>query len=253
MNEVPGFKKEDYPLHSAHTHTWEGFIFVSLASEPKPFDELFAQLSDKFASWQISKLRSARRIEYDVQANWKLLVENYSECYHGPLVHPVLAKLSHYQSGENEFEKGVFLGGYMELSHGSMTLDGATCAMPLGDVMGENLNRVYYYMLFPNLLLSLHPDYVMFHTLWPQSPERTHIICEWLFDPAVMARPDFDPAPAVEFWDITNREDWHVCEISQQGVSSRVYTPGPAYVVQENLIAAFDQEVLKALEHPILN
>ncbi len=250
MNEVPGFRKEDYPLHSAHVRTWEGFIFVSLALEPPPFDHLLAELSDKFAAWQIAQLRSARRIEYEVRANWKLLIENYSECYHCPLVHPALAKLSPYQSGENDFEKGIFLGGYMELNHGSMTLDGAVCAAPLDKLAGEDLNRVYYYMLFPNLLLSLHPDYVMFHTLWPQSPGRTHIICEWLFDPAVMARPDFDPSPAVEFWDMTNREDWHVCEITQEGVGSRVYTPGPAYVEQENLIAAFDREVLKALGHP---
>ncbi|MBE7552332.1 MAG: aromatic ring-hydroxylating dioxygenase subunit alpha [Anaerolineales bacterium] len=253
MNEVPGFKKEDYPLHSAHVYTWEGFIFINLASEPQPFDDLFARLSEKFAAWNIAKLRSARRIDYQVQANWKLLVENYSECYHCPLVHPALSKLSHYMSGENDFEKGVFLGGYMELNQGSMTLDGATCATPLGDVGGEDLNRVYYYMLFPNLLLSLHPDYVMFHTLWPQSSGETHIVCEWLFDPEVMVQPDFDAAPAVEFWDMTNREDWHVCEITQAGVSSRVYTPGPAYVGQEDLIVAFDQEVLKALGHHSLN
>jgi Rieske 2Fe-2S family protein len=64
-----------------------------------------------------------------------------------------------------------------------------------------------------------------------------------------MARPDFNPDSAVEFWDMTNRQDWHVCEITQQGMSSRVYTPGPAYVDQEELIIAFDQEVLKALGH----
>ena len=141
----------------------------------------------------------------------------------------------------------------MELNQGSMTIDGANCAEPLGSVSGEDLNRVYYYALFPNLLLSLHPDYVMFHTLWPQGPDRTHIVCEWLFDPAVITQPDFDPSSAVEFWDMTNRQDWHVCEITQQGVSSRVYTPGPAYVGQEDLIVAFDQEVLKALGHQSLN
>jgi Rieske 2Fe-2S family protein len=249
MNEVPDFKKEDYPLFSAHTQVWEGFIFVNLAEQPRPFDDLFSHLSEKFRPWQLSGLRSARRIDYQVQANWKLLAENYSECYHCPLVHPALAKISPYQSGDNEFVAGSFLGGYMELSHSSMTLDGAACAAPLSGVTGENLNRVYYYTLFPNMLLSLHPDYVMFHTLWPQAPDRTHIICEWLFEPAAMAQAAFDPMPAVEFWDMTNRQDWHVCEITQQGVSSRVYTPGPAYLYQENIIYAFDQEVLKALEH----
>ncbi|MBI1877597.1 MAG: aromatic ring-hydroxylating dioxygenase subunit alpha [Chloroflexi bacterium] len=255
MNEVESFDKREYPLYSAQVHLWEGFIFISLAAQPQPFDEdnLFAALSEKFMSWHMAKLHSAHRIEYDVQANWKLLVENYSECYHCPLVHPVLAKLSHYQSGGNEFVAGPLLGGFMELNHDSMTLDGGACATPLGDVAGEDLNRVYYYMLFPNLLLSLHPDYVMFHTLWPQAPDRTRIVCEWLFDPAVMAQPGFDSSGAVEFWDMTNRQDWHVCEITQQGVSSRVYTPGPAYIHHEELIVAFDQQVLKALGHQSLN
>jgi Rieske 2Fe-2S family protein len=253
MNEVPDFNKEDYPLHGAHVHTWEGFIFISLAPKRPPLNDIFATLSEKFEPWHLSRLHSAHQIDYDVRANWKLLVENYSECYHCPLVHPTLNELSHYQSGANDFQKGLILGGYMELKHDSMTVDGATCADPLGQVSGEDLNRVYYYTLFPNLLLSLHPDYVMFHTLWPQTPDRTHIVCEWLFDPEVIAQPDFDPSGAVEFWDITNRQDWHVCEITQQGVSSRVYTPGPANIGHEELIAAFDQEVLKALGHQSLN
>lgn len=249
MNEVPEFRKEDYPLFGAQTHLWEGFIFVNLATNPQPFGDFFSELSAKLAPWQIANLRSARRIDYEVKANWKLLVENYSECYHCPLVHPALNELSHYMSGENDFERGIFLGGYMELKHGSMTTNGATCATPVGQVTAEDLNRVYYYSLFPNMLLSLHPDYVMFHTLWPQGPDRTHIVCEWLFDPTAVTQPDFDPMPAVEFWDMTNRQDWHVCEITQEGVSSKMYTPGPAYVGQETLIAAFDQEVLKALGH----
>lgn len=253
MSEVSDFKKEDYPLHSAHLHTWEGFIFVSLAAKRPPLDDILPTLSEKFETWHMSKLASAHRIEYEVQANWKLLIENYSECYHCPLVHPALNKLSHYESGENDFHAGSFLGGYMELNHDSMTLDGATCATTLGDVAGEDLSRVYYYTLFPNLLLSLHPDYVMFHTAWPLAPDRTRIVCEWLFEPKVMAQPGFDPSGAVKFWDMTNRQDWHVCEITQQGVSSRVYTPGPAYVGQEDLIAAFDQEVLQALGHQSLN
>jgi Rieske 2Fe-2S family protein len=96
------------------------------------------------------------------------------------------------------------------------------------------------------MLLSLHPDYVMFHTLWPQGAGRTYIVCEWLFDPEAMTQPDFDPGGAVEFWDMTNRQDWHVCELSQLGLVSRAYTPGP-YSAAESLPAAFDREVLRAL------
>jgi glycine betaine catabolism A len=248
MAEVEGFDKTAYPLYSVALDIWEGFLFVNLSRQPEPFEQAFAPLWGKFGQWHISKLRSAHRIEYDVQANWKLLVENYSECYHCPLIHPALAKLSPYRSGQNDLYAGPYLGGFMDINHGadSLSMNGQACGVPLGEVSGADLNRVYYYSLFPNMLLSLHPDYVLFHTLWPQSAGRTHIICEWLFDPEAMARPDFDPSGAVEFWDMTNRQDWHVCELGQLGLQSRAYTPGP-YSAAESLPAAFDHEVLRAL------
>ncbi len=86
----------------------------------------------------------------------------------------------------------------------------------------------------------------MFHTLWPQAPDHTHVECEWLFHPDSFAQPDFDPNDAVNFWDMTNRQDWHICELSQQGVSSRVYAPSP-YSSRESIPAAWDREYLRAL------
>ena len=248
MQAVEGFDKRDYPLYAAALVSWEGFLLLNLAREPEPFVEAFAPLIDKFAAWHLPALRVAHRIEYDVQANWKLLVENYSECYHCPLIHPALVQLSPAQSGRNDLAEGPFLGGYMILNHpgGSMTISGSTARPPIGDVAGEDLNRVYYYAIFPTLLLSLHPDYVMAHTLWPQRAGRTRIVCEWLFAPETMAQPGFDPSDAVAFWDMTNRQDWHVCELSQLGVRSRAYTPGP-YAHQEGLLDAFDREYLRVL------
>lgn len=246
MQDVPDFDRSDFPLGSAALAEWEGFLFLNLAAQPEPFEQAFAPLIGRFAQWQMAGLRVAHRIEYDVQANWKLIIQNYSECYHCPLIHPALVELSPWQSGRNDLYEGPFLGGYMELNHGSMTLGGATMRPPLGAVAGADLKRVYYYTIFPNMLLSLHPDYVMAHTLWPLAVGRTRIICEWLFDPATMARPDFDPGDAVEFWDLTNRQDWHVCELSQQGVTSRGYRPGP-YAQVEGLLHAFDQEYLRLL------
>jgi Rieske 2Fe-2S family protein len=103
---------------------------------------------------------------------------------------------------------------------------------------------VLYYAVYPNLLLSLHPDYVMAHTLWPQAVDRTHVVCEWYFHSNEMARPGFSAEDAVEFWDVTNREDWGISELSQKGISSRAYVPGP-YSPQEGLPKAFDRMVLE--------
>jgi Rieske 2Fe-2S family protein len=243
MDSVDDFEKIDYSLHAAHLALWEGFIFVNLAKRPTPLEETFEPLAGKFRDWNLPRLRSAKRIEYDVAANWKLIFENYSECYHCPGVHPALSKLTPYDSAQNDLSEGPFLGGFMPITKGnSLTMSGNACAPPLGDVGSEE--KVFYYSIFPNMLLSMHPDYVMVHQLWPQSPERTLILCDWFFHPEAFDRADFHPEDAVEFWDMTNKQDWHVCELSQQGIASRAYRPGP-YSPGESIPAAWDREYLR--------
>ena len=247
---IEDFDKADWPLHPVATATWEGFLFISLADDPEPFEEAYAPLVDRFKRFNLPSLVPHRRIDYDLTCNWKFVVQNYSECYHCPLVHPALVKLSPPTSGENDLFRGPFLGGYMDIvdASESLTLSGRSCGVMVGDLPADDLKRVYYYSLFPNVLLSLHPDYVMCHTIWPQAPDRTLVTCEWLFHPGTLRNPAYNPDDGVEFWDLTNRQDWHVCELSQAGVQSRSYTPGP-YSRREGLSAAFDQEVLRSLGH----
>jgi Rieske 2Fe-2S family protein len=193
-------------------------------------------------------------VEYDVKANWKLMFENYAECYHCPGVHPMLSKVSPYDSAENDLTEGPFLGGFMKINKGkSLTMSGEACAMAIGKDQEQEQEqengdgeRVFYYSIFPNMLLSMHPDYVMVHQLWPQSPERTFILCDWFFHQDAFVRSDFNPEDAIEFWDVTNKQDWHVCELSQQGIASRAYTPGP-YSSRESIPAAWDREYLKVM------
>ena len=274
MDEVPGFDKADYSLHAVNLALWEGFIFVNLVPKrdgylpeedgaarlrskatarqaPGDFISLerwFAPLNKKFSHWNIPMLRPAKRIEYDVAANWKLIFENYSECYHCPGVHPQLQRVSPYDSAENDLREGPFLGGFMKINPGkSLTVSGNACAAFVGKI--ENLQQVFYYTIFPNMLLSLHPEYVMVHQLWPQSPERTLIVCDWLFHPdaARAEQAVYNPDDAIEFWDITNKQDWHVCELSQQGISSRAYEPGP-YSSREAIPAAWDEYYLRIMK-----
>jgi Rieske 2Fe-2S family protein len=105
---------------------------------------------------------------------------------------------------------------------------------------------MYYYTLFPSLLLSAHPDYAMVHYAKPLAPDRTEVVCAWLFDPQTMAQPDFDPSDAIDFWDLTNRQDWHVNELTQLGLKSRAYSPGP-YSNAEGLLGAFDRHYLRVM------
>ncbi len=142
-----------------------------------------------------------------------------------------------------EFQSnGAWEGGWMQLVGGAETMstDGrAGGRPPLAGMTADDCRRVYYYLVWPNLLVSIHPDYVLAHQVWPVDAERSRIVCDWYFDPATMARPDFDPTDAIEFWDLTNRQDWHVCELQQQGTRSRAYTPG-RYSNQEDSVHAFD-------------
>jgi Rieske 2Fe-2S family protein len=266
MAEVPGFDRSEYPLKEAAVALWEGFIFINLRSslilrqaqddngEDKngeddngedKFERVFAPLIGRFSRWNLASLQTARSITYELACNWKLVFLNYSECYHCPLVHPQLDKLSPSDSGHNDLSQGAFLGGYSELrEHGtSLATSGRSSRQPLGSVGGDDLDRVYYYTIFPSLLLSLHPDYAMVHYCRPLAADRTEVTCAWLFDPSAIAKPDFDPADVVEFWDLTNRQDWHVNELTQQGLRSRAYSPGP-YSNAEGLLSAFDRHYL---------
>jgi Rieske 2Fe-2S family protein len=246
MDEVPHFRKADYPLHSVHVDVWDGHLFLNLAREPRPLGAQLGDLPDKFRPWRMEDLRLGRRIVYDVKANWKLIVQNYNECLHCPNLHPALNRLSHYLSGENEPLNASYMGGRMDLRPGvdTLSMDGSCPRAFLPGVPADDCRRVYYYAVFPNMLLSLHPDYMMVHTLWPVAPDRTINVCEWHFQPSELARPGFDAADAVDFWDLTNRQDWHVCELSQAGISSRAYTPGP-YSNREDLLYAFDRMIVE--------
>ena len=246
MDDVPHFRKADYPLHKVHTDVWDGHIFINLSPEPAPLLEQLASLPEKFAPWRMQDLRLGHRVVYDVKANWKLIIQNYNECLHCPNLHPALNKLSHYLSGENEPLQPTYMGGRMDLRPGveTLTMDGRCSREFLPGLSEEDVRRVYYYAIFPNMLLSLHPDYMLVHTLWPLAPDRTINVCEWHFHPTELAGPGFDPKDAVEFWDMTNRQDWLVCELSQAGISSRAYTPGP-YSNREDLLYAFDQMIVQ--------
>ncbi len=261
MDDVAGFDKADYSLHRVNLGLWQGFIFVNLAEAGAltsilsqrerrkqdsfvSLEDWFAPLKGKFSHWNMSILQPAKRIEYDVRANWKLMFENYSECYHCPGVHPQLQKVSPYDSAENDLREGPFLGGFMKINPGkSLTMSGNACAAFVGKI--ENLQQVFYYSMFPNMLLSRHPEYVMVHQLWPQSSGRTLIVCDWLFHPDAF-RKHFNPQDAIEFWDMTNKQDWHVCELSQQGISSCAYEPGP-YSARESIPAAWDEYYLRQM------
>jgi len=239
------FQHSDYPLHKLRADIWDGHVFINASPQPEPLAVQLADLPARFTPWRMDELRFHKRITYDIRANWKLIVANYNECLHCPLLHPTLNRLTDYMGADNEAQP-TYIGGSMGFrgSAETMSMDGKRRRDYLPGLSENERNKVCYYVVYPNLLLSLHPDYMMIHTLWPRAVDRTEIVCEWYFHPAELAKPDFAADDAIEFWDLTNRQDWHIVELSQLGIQSRAYTPGP-YSSREELLAAFDQVVIQ--------
>jgi len=249
MQDVPGFDKREHSLHSAALAQWEGFLFVNIATEPEPFAEVFAPMLGRLTRFGLEGLTVGHSVTYEVAANWKLVFQNYSECLHCPMIHPELTAVLPYQSGANDLTEGPFLGGYMEImAHAdSATMSGRACARLLTpDMPVDDRRRAYYYSLMPNMLLSIHPDYANYYVVTPLAADRTRVESEWMFNPDSATDSTFNPDDAIRFWDVTNRQDWHIVEQSHLGITSRRYTPGP-YSPRESIPAAWDREYLRQM------
>lgn len=238
MLKTPGFDQAEYSLYPVNVARWEGFVFINLAAEPAPLRDQMEGLWNHFARYGLAGLRRAARIVYTVAANWKLVIENFTECYHCPTIHPELNRVTPYlggAAGESEGGQAWRGGHWMDLAEGctTLTISGRARRRPLSGIRPEDGNRVYYNTLYPNFFLSLHPDYALTHTLWPQGPASTRVICEWLFESATMADSDFDPSDAVEFWELVNKQDFLACEWAHQGNLSRAHRHG-VYVALES-------------------
>jgi len=247
MDGVENFDPSCTGLAPVRLSTLGGLLMVDLGGDAPDPAEHVGDLLTHLERYRTETLRSGGKIDYVVEANWKGIAENYNECLHCPGVHPELNALSNYMSGEEIIGEGAWCGGSMTLTgEGAATMgsDGghATSRPPIEGLAGEELKSILYFSLFPNALVSFHPDYLMLHTLFPKAPDRTDVACEFFFEPRAIEAPDFDPSDAIEFWDMTNRQDWGVCELAQLGAGSRGYTSG-RYSLEETDTHAFDRMV----------
>src|ERR1043166_3109985 len=250
MQDVDGFDKKDHGLHRAAIAQWEGFVFVNIADDPQPFAAWFAPMLHRLERFGLSRLTVGHRVTYEVRATRNPLFQNYSECLHCPTIHPELSTVLPYTSGANDLTEGPFLGGYMEIKppNDSATLTGRACGRLVSEALGaDDRRRAFYYTLMPNLMLSIHSDYVNYYLLTPAGVNRTIVESEWMFHPANEGDASFNPSDAIDFWDVTNRQDWDICERSQLGISSRRYTPGP-YSPREAIPAAWDHAYRMLME-----
>ena len=244
MNDVAGFDFDEHGLLEIVCETYSGFVWINFDPN-QPIDQWLSPIASRFKEWRVSELKVAHEIRYDVAANWKLIFQNYSECYHCPSVHPILNRLTPYRGSSNDLDSGPILGGPMSLAADSQTMstNGKFAGQPIEGLSDDQLRSVHYFTICPTMFLSLHPDYVLIHRLERVDIANTKVICQFLFHPDSIKAVDFNPSQAIGFWDLTNRQDWEVCELAQIGMSDPAYVPGP-YSNLESVVAAFDEHYL---------
>lgn len=225
-DDLTGFDAARFGLHRVGIETWGGFTFVHLTpDESTDFAAEIGPFADRLRRYPLARLSSGLSFSYDVAANYKVLAENYNECYHCGPVHPELTRLVPAFGGGGrslDWEDGVpHRDGAW-----TFTTTGTTSRRPFPDLSDTERSRHKGELIYPNLWLSCAADHVAAFVSWPLDAGHTRIRCDLLFEPEAIASADFAPYDAGDLWHLVNQQDWAVCESVQRGMSSRAYDQG---------------------------
>jgi Rieske 2Fe-2S family protein len=214
--------KEKFSLVPVALETWGGFFFLNLCNgAPPPFEDQLVKARHMLGRYPFTDMRRGAQLVYDVAANWKVLMENYNECYHCGPAHPELCALvpAFRERG------GAGLAWEDGIPHRpgawTFTASGTSARAPFPGLSASERTHHKGEIVYPNLLLSAAAEHVAAFMLWPTGPDHTRIACEFLFHESEIGKPGFDPSDVVDFWDVVNRQDWWICEGVQAGMRSR--------------------------------
>jgi glycine betaine catabolism A len=245
LTKMPDIDRHEYGLRTVHVREWLGYVWVSLAEEPPSFEQTVigdvrTRLGDVqcLQQYGVENLALARRITYDVKANWKLIIENFMECYHCATIHPELTEVL------PEFADGLaaqyFVGHGAEFGDdvAGFTIDGSEGLDKLPGVDEDHDRRYYAITVRPTVFINLVPDHVIIHRMFPMAPDHTIVECDWLYLPSVVDSGK-DVTASVELFHRVNQQDFDACERCQPAMSSKVYAKGGVLVPSEHHIGAF--------------
>lgn len=254
LANLPDIDRAEYGLHTVHLREWLGYAWVCLAADPPSFEAdvegaVRERLGDleSIERYRLDKLSVGRRITYDVKANWKLIVENFMECYHCATIHPELTEVL------PEFADGYAAQYYV--GHGAefgedvegFTIDGRSGFDRLDGVANDQDRRYYAITIRPQVFVNLVPDHVIFHRMYPLAPDRTVVECDWLYSEEVVASGR-DVSRSVELFHRVNEQDFDACERCQPAMASRAYRGGGVLMPSEHHIGEFHTWLLTHLE-----
>ena len=256
VHEDDTFDRSDYPLYGFAVDEYAGFLFVDLTRyEPRSLRDALtdgAETITAFERYRLDELRIGVRLSYEVEANWKIVVENYNECLHCPTIHPELVELVPlFRFGEVWDEESRDDGNRMADGATSFSRSGSSPLPRFPGLDPDDEHMYYGTFQFPNLMLNLHPDSAMYYILYPRGPAHTTVVSEYLFRPETIADPAFDPSAVVELWDLISKQDWEVCQRAQTGVSSRAFTRG-VYPRQDRFLFWFNEQWRARMGRPQL-
>ncbi|GAA3562918.1 aromatic ring-hydroxylating dioxygenase subunit alpha [Amycolatopsis ultiminotia] len=245
--------RKEYGLIDVALQEWLGTVWVCLADEPPSFAEtvqgaVAARLggTDVIDGWDIDTLAVGKRITYDVKANWKLIVENFMECYHCATIHPELTEvLPEFAEG---YAAQYFVGHGAEFGEeiSGFTVDGSAGFGTLSGVDGSHDRRYYAITVNPQVFVNLVPDHVIFHRMYPLAVDRTVVECDWLY-PQEVLDSGADLTRSVDLFHRVNLQDFDACERCQPAMSSRAYAAGGVLVPSEHHIGEFRDWVVTAI------
>jgi Rieske 2Fe-2S family protein len=211
-------------------------VFVHLGGgDVPPLSESVVEKERRYARYGLGNLRIGKRIVLEVQANWKLLAENFSECFHCPPVHPEFCRIvtAYQDAGAWGLRGAPESKPQYRAGAATLTLDGTSRLPPFPGLQEEEREKLYAAdTVLPNLFLNMHPDYVNSQLLFPTGPQSVRMVYDWLFEARHLPLAEDDLQHYVALWDITNRQDARNCEWQQQGMQSKAFRHG-VYVPQE--------------------
>lgn len=235
FDRVELFNRDDYGLIPIAVAVWEGLIFVHLGEQPPPIATVVEGIAERIAPISLLTKRFFRRVEYRVECNWKIYIDNYLEGYHVPLVHPELMKMLDFNSYITETAR------WYSLQFSPIRPGGDH---PYGGAAVESAAEAFYYFIYPNFMLNILPGRLQTNLVIPVSHNRTLVRFDYFYDdiksPEALSFIQEDIASS----DRIQAEDIDICQRVQRGVASRAYDRGRFSVECEQGVYHF-QSLLK--------
>jgi phenylpropionate dioxygenase-like ring-hydroxylating dioxygenase large terminal subunit len=267
------FDKSSFALHPVHVEVVEGLIFISLAKSPPSFQSVITDYKPYLEPFRIDKAKVAFTATYELRTNWKLVAENFRECYHCGPAHPeycsAVIGANMKESAADELttrqvawrERGLatknidftddsfhFAVRYpLRPGVASYSLDGKAVAPPMGGHRDYDAG-VLGLVVYPNFWMDAVSDYIWTMRLTAESPSLTRIDLNWLVDGNAVEGKDYEPDRLTEFWKITGEQDWKLCENNYRGIESSRYSPGPYAPIETDVVKFVDWYIARMRE-----